>query len=171
MKKQENILRLISSGHDLKLKASDGSRLICEATDVFKHISSNCIKLGINKPGIATPEILPDVHEMVSDGTFMDIFLELLGNWNEKWLSQDKVVDFCETFPHWLNQKGLTVFLLKRDENKPIDEMKPGDNLVVVRVLVDNDDLYVSAFHLEDANVWHGVHRHRVVSPQFPLIK
>lgn len=163
-----SILHLISGGHSLKLKASDGGRLICQAKDVFKgHIDPNFIKLGINKLGIATPEILVDVHEIVNDGTFMDIFQALPGSWDQKWISQDKVIDFCKSFPHWLGQGiSFTFFLIKKDENKTINKEKPADNLAVVRVFVYSDDLYVIVFCLEDDRRWDGGHHYRGISPQ-----
>jgi hypothetical protein len=167
MKQQKSILRLISGDHELKLQASDGSRLICEATDVFNLISPNFVKLGINKPGAVTPEMLSNVHEIVGEGTFMDIFQELPGNWSQKWLPQDKVIDFCEKYPNWINREGFIVLLIKKDEDKPIDEKKLDDNLIVVIVYVFSDGLNVNVFHLGDGHLWSGGFLHRVISPQF----
>jgi len=170
---EKQIIRLISGGHALKLKASDGSHLICEAKDVFKSfIDPDFVDWGMIKPGVSTPEILVEVHEMVSNGTFMDIFSALPGTWGQKWLPQDKVVNFCYTFPNWLRQEGFaTFFLVKKDENRPIDEKKTGDNLVVVNVNVSDDGLFVHVNRLENANVWYGGPCHRVVSPQLSLVK
>ena len=166
--KTKNILRLISGDHVLKLKASDGSRLICQSKDTFKYyIDPDFVNWGMNKPGIASAEISVQVHEMIENGTFMDIFQALPGNWEEKWLPQDKVVDFCDTFPNWLRQAGFaTFFLVKKDENRPIDEKKPGDNLVVVIVRVHDGGLHVHVDRLGLANVWSGADHSHVVSRQ-----
>jgi hypothetical protein len=165
---KEQILRLISGGHALKLKASDGSRLIHQAKNTFEaYIDSNFVNWGMNKPGVATPEILAEVHEMVSNGTFMGIFSALPGCWNEKCIPQDKVVDFCETLPDWLRQEEFgNFFLVKKDEAKPVDEKNPSENLAVVAVSVNDVGLHVFVFRLEYARVWNGEYRHRVVSPQ-----
>jgi hypothetical protein len=173
MERENNIMRLISAGHALRLKSSDGSCLICEAKETFKaYIDPDFVKWGINKTGIASAEMSVQVHDMIEDGTFMDIFQALPGTWGQKWLPQDKVVDFCDTFPNWLRQEGFaTFFLVKKDENRPIDEKKPGDHLVVVCVSVDDDGLDVDVYRLEGASVWYGGPRHRVVSPQLPLVK
>jgi len=94
-------LCLISSGQDLILKALDGRRLICESEEIFgSFISKNYISWGINKPGLATPETPVQVHEIIGDGTFLDIFQALPGTWDQKWLSQDQVIEFCERLPH-----------------------------------------------------------------------
>jgi hypothetical protein len=166
--RQKSILRLISGDHDLKLQASDGSRLIHQAKDTFKaDIDSDFANWGINKPGIASAEMSVQVREIIEDCTFVDIFQALPGSWSDKWMPQDKIIDFCETLPTWLRQKGFsTFFLVKKDESRPIDEKKPGDNLAVVGVLVRVDGLSVVVDRLERASVWDGGTRHRVVSPQ-----
>jgi len=167
-KDKSNILSLISVGQNLVLKALDGSRLIYKAKKTFKsHIDSDFVGWGLNKSGIATPETPIQVHEMTGDGTFINIFSSLSGNWNQKWLSQDQVIEFCETLPTWLRQdEYATMFLCKINENKPIFEDKPQDNLVVVCVCVFSDGLSVCVDRLEDDAVWRGEYRHRVVSPQ-----
>jgi len=58
------------------------------------------------------------------------------------------------------------MFLVKKDENKPVDEANPQDNLVVVRVRVRSGGLDVYVLRLGHGYVWNGECRHRVVSPQ-----
>ena len=91
MEKQPVVLKLISGGQVLKLRALDGSRLICESGNIFKsHIDHNFIESGINKTGIATPEIIVQVNEVNEDSVgmafYMDTFSALPGTWNQKWL-------------------------------------------------------------------------------------
>lgn len=164
----EGILRLISGDSTLTIKALDGSRLIYNAKDTFKSgIDGDFVNWGVNNPGIATPETLVQVHEMIGDGKLMDIFKSLPGTWNQKWLSQNQFIDFCETLPDWLRQEGYGTFsLIKKDENKPINEDNPEDNLVVVDVYVFSDGLYVRVIRLGYADVLDGRYRNRVVSPQ-----
>jgi len=167
-KQINSILRLISGGSTLTLKALDGSRLICKAKKTFKSfLDADFVNWGINKPGITTPETPISVHEMIANDTFLDIFRSLPGTWNQKWLSQNQVIEFCESLPDWLRQDGnATFFLVKKDENKPIDENSPEDNLVVVGVGVLSDGLYVVVDRLGGDHVWDGEYRLRVVSPQ-----
>ena len=163
-----SILRLISEDGVLTLKDSDGSRLIYNAKDTFKSgIDNDFVRWGINNPGIATAKTPVQVCEIVQDGTFMDIFSALPGTWSQKWLSQDQVIEFCETLPEWLRQENYaTFFLVKKDEKEPIDENNPQDNLVVVYVFVYSDGLSVCVRRLEYDRVWYGEYRRRVVSPQ-----
>lgn len=169
-----SILRLISEEKPLTLKALKGDRLISGASKVFtSFISGDFVDWGVNKPGIATQKTSIQVHEMVSDGKFMEIFSSLPGTWAQKWLSQDQVIEFCETLPDWLRQEGYaTFFLIKKNENKPIDEKNPEDNLVVVFVFVRSGGLRVTVDRLENDDVWYGGHAYRVVTPQLiPLDK
>lgn len=168
-----SILRLISDRRTLTIKALDGQRLIYNSEKTFKsYIDPNFVDWNLNKTGVATLETPVQVHEMVDNGTFMDIFSPMPGNWNQKWLSQNQVIDFCETMSNWLTQnRHGTMFLVKKDENKPIDEDNPQKNLVVVDMRSFVDGLYVAVSRLEFDGVWRGVCRHRVVSPQFiPLV-
>lgn len=162
---QQGILRPISEGTELKLKALDGNRLISKQGKAFIPYFNELWE--INKLGVATSETPILVHEIVGDGTFMDIFSSVPGIWAEKWLSQDQVIEFCESLPDWLFQEGYgTFFLIKKKENKPIDETKPEENLAVVYVYVFSGDLYVRVYRLEDGSVWRGDDRHHVASPQ-----
>jgi hypothetical protein len=168
-----SILRLISNGQTLTLKALDGQRLIYNSKKTFKsYIDQNFVDWDLNKTGVATPETLVQVHEIVDNGTFIDIFSSIPGNWNQKWLSQNQVIDFCETLPDWLIQnRHATMFLVKKDENKSVDEDNPQENLVVVNVDVLSDGLYVRVSCLEHNLVWLGEYRNCVVSPQLiPLV-
>jgi len=163
----EGILRLISD-QALNIKALDGNRFIYNSKQTFKsYIDPSFVNWNLNKAGIATDKTKVQVHEMIGNGTFIDIFSSMPGAWSQKWLSQDQIIEFCETLPYWLRQKGLaTFFLTKKDENKPIDENKPEDNLVVILVSVRSGGLSVRVRRLEDGDVWDGEYRHRVVSPQ-----
>lgn len=107
---------LISGDNILTIKALDGSRLICDARDTFRAgIDHNFINWGINKPGLTTPEITVQVHEIRESANFMEMFKSLPGIWGQKYLSQDQVIDFCENLSGWLKREGRnTFFLIKK---------------------------------------------------------
>jgi len=170
-KKINGILRLISGEEVLSLKASNGSRLICGSANTFKsYLDPDFIAWGLNKKGVATPETKIRVHEMVADGNFMAIFKSLPGNWNQKWLSQNQIIDFCEQLPQWLRSDGYaTMFLCKIDESKKVDEKNPQKNLVVVGVGVGAGGLRVRVRRLERGSVWFAEYAPRVVAPQLEL--
>jgi len=168
VKEAKQILRLISGGQTIRLKALDGTRLIYKARETFKgHIDSDFKNWGLAKKGVATPETLIQIHEMVGDGTFMDIFRSLPGTWNQKWLSQDQLIEFCQSFPDWLRPDGYGTFvLLKKDENKVIDENNPAENLVAASVHVHSGGLLARVRQLGRDDLWHAEYRHRAVVPQ-----
>ncbi len=169
---QEKKPILSCMGKNLALKALDGGRLICDAKSTFKSgVDNKFVTWGINKLGVASSETLVQVHDIMQDSTFMDIFSALPGTWNQKWLSQNQVIEFCETFFEWLRRNGgTTIFLVKKDESKPVDEDKPLDNLVVVCVVVYSDGLGAFYRRLSLRSIWIGEHHNRVVSPQIPKV-
>jgi hypothetical protein len=165
---KKNILRFVFTG--LVLKASDGSRLIYKAKKTFQSddfvIDEDFANWKINNPGIVVPETSLQIHDLVGCGNFMDIFESSPGKWNQKWLTQNQVIDFCEIFPSWLNQGHFGNFvLIKKDENKPVDENKPEDNLVVVVLRMTLGGLSAHIYNLECDNFWPGRCLYRVISP------
>lgn len=163
-----NILRLISGDSNIILDPLDGSRLIYNAEETFKQfIDPDFIKWGINKSGIPTSKTPIQVHEMMSKGTAMDIFCSLPGDWNQKWVSQNQVIEFCEVFPDWLRKNGNgTFFLIKKDEDRPINKNKPEENLAMAGVYVYSGGLRIGADQLRNSNVWYGEYNYRVISPK-----
>ncbi|HNX10941.1 MAG TPA: hypothetical protein PKI61_02270 [bacterium] len=160
-------------GPQLGIKALSGNRLICEAKKVFKaNITSDFARWGLDKTGVATPETLIRVNEVIAIGTFLKIFCSLPGTWDQKWLSQDQIIEFCEGLPDWLRRpdKSAMMFLSKVDENKPINEDKPEDNLVVVVVVVRSGQLGAFVYCLGH-NELGGEDRLCVVSPKRKLQK
>ncbi len=164
----DETLRFISSDHSLKLRSLNGSRLIYNAGDVFESIDPDFIKCGINNPGVVTPESSIQVHEVVKDSQPREIFAALSGNWHQKWLSQNQLIEFCVNFQQWLIKEGCcTFFLIKKDENSSIDEEHPEINLVTARVYIVPGGLDILLGSLTDADLWLGESRHRVVAPEF----
>jgi hypothetical protein len=164
------ILRLISGGHKLVLKASDGSCLIAKEfsrSDVVHDLAL----YGINKPGVATKDTLIMVYEIIRHSKFMNIFKALPGEWNQKWLTQNQVIDFCRTLAEWLKQdSGSTFFLIKIDENQPVDENKPEYNLAVIRVRNFSHGLSFHVYRLEDDILWDGDDHRHVISPKLKAV-
>jgi len=174
-----SILHLISGDQRLVLESLSGRRLIPEAEDVFRSdIDSYFIRWGLLGPGVATPETQIRVDEAVGESTSFKIISAVSGAWNQKWLSQNQVVDFCEKFRGWLGQsrqrgqlgqseqrETVTMFLVKKDENMPIDEEDPQSNLVLVCVTVNPNGLGVCVYQFTIDFACPAEYRYRVVSP------
>lgn len=162
------ILRLISGGKKLTIRALDGRFIIIQAKNIFRaNIDLHFIQWRLSKLGIATPETSLEVHKMIRDASFMDIFNSLPGTLEQKWLTQNQVVEFCTVWPDWLKSGGYaTMFLCKRDESQPIDEANPQNNLMEVGVSAKPDGLSVCVNHFDYTYLWAARYHRRVVVPQ-----
>lgn len=133
---KDNHLHLISFPKILTLEALKGD----------EYYSKDCIAVIRNRYGIDLPLLrhfgeqqehncYPDkkihvrVDETFGGGTIMDTFQSLPGNWSQKCLSWNQLIFFLRKYPTWVNQDGITHFLVKKDVNKEIDEERPQDNL------------------------------------------
>lgn len=168
-KKQDiahEVINLISKTNVPIVKASDGSRLILSSLSTFKTVDHDFVDWGLYLPGIATAETPMLVWEVINSCMFIDVFSALPGSWDQKWVSQNQVVDFCEEFPDWLRDKCATFFLIKKDENKPIEENNFQSNLAVVGVRVLPGGLSVYADSLLSEADLHKRSYNRVISPR-----
>lgn len=153
----DTILRLISGGESIVIDACDGSETIANAKDTFKSgIDSDFKNWGTNKPGQATEDTAVQVHEMVKDATFAQMFGSLGTDLDKLCLTQHQIKKFCKKHANWLRTDGYGTFFLFKVE----------DQYFVVGVGVVSDGLGVDVDRLEYDRVWHGEYRHRVVSPQ-----
>ncbi len=163
-----NSLRRISGKNEIFINGSDGSRLFWNANDIFNDIDKDFIELGLDKPGIVTPGTFVQVYEITHNRNNMSIFETLPGKWSQKWMSQHQALDFLEYQSRWLSSKN-TFFIIKKDENKPIDENNPGSNLVVAMASVSLFSLDSFVYPLNYYHVWNGEAGHRVVCPQLAV--
>lgn len=168
------VLYLISDKETMILRALNGRRCIARARETFKfHIDHNFKDWGLDKEGIATPETEVQVHEMEGNGTFQDIFGALPGAWEEKWLSQDQVIEFCECHRHWLTDTYLAgAFLCKINEDQPVDEAKPQDNLFFMNVFGFEQRLYTYVYKFNHPADWGTGRVRRFIVPKllFPVV-
>jgi hypothetical protein len=152
------IIRSISDGHDIWLDALDGDRLFYSGESLGEFPNSDYYRFDFTKPGVATPRMLIGIGEMKNRNKLKEIFGALPGNWNQKWLSQDQVIEFCHKLPNWLLQgqknDNATIFAIKINENEPVDEDKPEDNLVGVVVCTSTKGLRFYIYQLEPNFVW-----------------
>jgi len=170
----KNILRLTPGNQaPVVIKSLSGRSLIADANQVFdSYISPNFVDLKFNLPGVATPQTFLQLHDMIDNGSPLDVFNCLPGLWSQKWLSQNQVIDFCKTWPGWLTRKECSnLFLCKKDESKLIDEKRPYANLFIVRIEVFPDGLFAGVHRiLEDYKAWNDEYRHRIISPKLKKI-
>ena len=151
---KENIL---SQGQTILIDACDGTETLADAKDVFPSgIDGDFEKWGTNKAGIATKEQAVDVHELVKDRTFAQMFGSLGTDLDKLCLTQAQIKNFCKQHANWLRQGGyVTLFLFK-----------VGEEFFVAHVYVYSDGLSVDVDRFEHRHVWRAEHLRRMVVPQ-----
>ncbi len=150
-------LKLLSGAETLMLDALDGKETLATAKETFPSgIDGDFKNWGTNKPGIATKEQAVDVHELVKDGTFAQMFGSLGTDLDKLCLTQAQIKNFCKKHPQWLRQNGYATFFLFKVE----------DQFFVANVNVDSGGLRVDVFRFGSDRVWNTENSHRVVVPQ-----
>lgn len=154
-----HILKLLSEGETLMLDACDGTKILAQAKDVFlSGIDSDFVNWGTDKPGIATAITPVQVHEMVQNATFAQMFGSLGTDLDTLCLTQHQIKNFCKKYPYWLCQDGTTFLLFKVK-----------DLFFVALVYVCSGGLHVYVLRFEGARVWDAEVAPRVVVPQLAV--
>lgn len=145
--------RLISGNEVIVLRALDGRRFISGAKKTFaSYIDGRFEDLQMDKPGVETPETIVRVHEIEGTSTLRGIFSALPGVWEQKWLTQDQVIEFCEKHPRWIMDGYFAaMFLCKKNDDQPIDERNSQSNLMVAGVYGFKKELYTYAYEFNHA--------------------
>jgi len=150
-------LKLLSGAETLMLDALDGKETLATAKEVFPSgIDGDFKNWGTNKAGIATKEQAVDVHELVKDSTFAQMFGSLGTDLDKLCLTQAQIKNFCKKHPNWLRKDGYATFFLFKVE----------DQFFVAYVDVDSDGLDVYVDRFGDDGVWNAGRSRRVVVPQ-----
>jgi len=153
-----SILRLISGGENIIIRATSGTKTISSATNVFTwDIDSDFKNWGLDVPGEAKLETPVDVHEMVQDGDFKTIFGSLGREMDDLCLTQEQVIAFVEDHEDWLRKECFATFFLFKVEGK----------FFVARVSLDaGEGPDVSVGRFSNDSGWYGDNHHRMVVPQ-----
>lgn len=154
-----NILRLISGGKQITIRATSGQRTIAQATDIFTWgIDSDFKNWGLDVPGEAKPETPVLVYEMVEDGDFETIFDSLLGREREDLcLTQEQIIAFAKDHKDWLRKEGYATFFLFKENRK---------FFVALVLLSSAGEPNADVNHFSGVHVWNGDRRPRLVVPQ-----
>ena len=156
-KKENSITRLLSKGECIIIDACDGKEILADAKDVFKSgIDSNFKNWDLNKTDKDTEETAVQVHKIVKDPTFVQMFGSLGTDLDKLCLTQSQIKNFCKKHSNWLRTDGYATFFL----------FKVGDQFFVADVRVDSDGLCVDVVRFEDDDVWNADVAHRLVVPQ-----
>ncbi len=151
-------LRLISGGKSIVIPATDGTRTLAQASDVFTGcIDSNHVKWGLDVPQSPTTAMSVEVFEQTRDGTFANIFDSMRRSHDQMCFRQNQIVVFCKKHRNRLPTDGYSTFFLFKEDGK----------YFVARVyFVVDDRLKVRVDLLSSACVWLAEYRHCFVVPQ-----
>lgn len=157
---KEAILKLISGAHEIAIETCDGTQTVAAAKETFKSgIDGDFKRWGTNKPGVSTERTVVEVHEMVKDATFAQMFGSVGTDLDKLCLTQHQIKLFCEVHKEWLRKDGYATFLLFKVE----------DQFFVAGVGVDSDGLGIHVYGFEHGRVWRAEVRHRMVVPQLAV--
>lgn len=164
------ITRIMFEGQSFPIEASDGKRTISSDKNIV-WFSPDFKKFGLDQPSQSTEKVNVIVHEIMSDGTFLDIFSRINQDPSKLVMTMSNILDFCEQHRDKLRQDGFGTFFLTEKRLNIFQKicqklLNRKSGYFVASVHVHSDGLYVYVYRLEDGRVWAGESRHRVVSPQ-----
>lgn len=164
MNNKNRKLELISHSRGLVVSATDGKETIAKANVVFRGwIDVSVKKNRLNFNGRPTKKTPVEVHELVEDGTFKDIFGCLNRELDDLCLSQSQIVEFVNVNGNrgWIDPEGCGTFFLFKEEGEYFvahvlhDRTQPFPGILCVGV-----SSYLWNF------TWFADRGHRIVVPQ-----
>lgn len=141
----------------LVIPVTDGTKTLAQATDVFPGgiYGESC-----GGSSQAQPKTLVNVHELIENATFQQMFEGQGVDLDKICLEQDQIVEFVISHPDQLHPQGYATFFLFRAN---------GDFFVAHVYWCDARRLLVRVRHLAYAYVWFAGYCYRVVLPQLAL--
>lgn len=144
------ILKLISGGDVLKIKALEGSRTIESSENIFRHVFSDFLDSNTNESTKKTDEVEVLVYEVLKDASIYKMFDSLNRNFEQMCITQDQILEFIDKYKEYKipNDKHVIYHFL----------FKANDKVFVSQICVGLDDLssYPKWFDglLEDTPSW-----------------
>lgn len=154
-------VRLISGAETLTLEPTDGTETIAQAADFFTAgIDRDFKNWGCDVPSKPTGKMNVQVYEMITDGTFADVFGGLSDNTDTLCLTQHQIIQFVKKHCKWLRADGYATFI----------PFKVGNDLFVACVaLVSGGRPLARVFRFSGSNVWSAENHHWFVVLQLAL--
>ena len=154
---EEKIPRLISGSETLTIDALDGSDDLLVDDNTFAWIDSDFKNFGADESCQPTTEINVEVHEMVKDATFAQMFGSLASDLQKLcFSSRAQIKRFVKKHRQWIKDDGRSTFFL----------YKSNDQYFVADVFVGSGGLNVRVDRFEGVYLWSAESCHRVVVPQ-----
>ena len=146
------------SGNPIILPATNGMRIIANATDVFGSIGLEFGEVG-SFESRAKPETLVEIQEVVADANYSSIFRGFGVALARLSFDQHQIIEYCRKYKHkMITYPSKTSFLWKVYSSFHV--------VIVYRGFHKKDELSVSLSTYDNVNVWSHKDRSRVVIPQ-----
>ena len=158
---KEVYLKLLSGAETLFLDECDGQQTVTNSKNVFYSIDNDFKNYGANEKGIATKKMAVEVHELVKNGKFTQIFGSLNSDLDKLCLTQDQILNFIKNHKNWLRKDGYGTFFLFKSNGK----------FFVADVDVVSGGLRVLVCHFGIDYVWSAEDRYRFVVPQLEKLE
>lgn len=151
----ESRVRQLYKGQVINLPECDGTQVIVNAPEVFRHIGRNFGEWKVNDPGSATPRCAVEVYELMKNSSFWEMFRGFAESFDDLCFTDSQIIAFCRLHRNKLHDEGSTHFL-----------RKSRSELYVVRVYMDSRRLeaYVGSFFAGHPQA--GKKGYRLVIPQ-----
>lgn len=147
----------------------DGSQVIFQQASIFKvGISEEFKKYCSDKNKKATPKTLLACYEIRSMGRHGVNLRNLPGTWSQKCVTQHQAIKFCLQSKNLLatTSDASTIFLCKINENRPINEIRPYDNLMAAHVWASDRGLHIVYAPLHFGDTYRNIYFYRIVMPK-----
>lgn len=148
-------LRRLFENESIIFDATDGTKTIAQATDVFTgHINPDFVEWGLDVPSTPTAAMAAAVNEQICDGNFVQILGSVGYPKVVPDMVQHQIVDFCAKYKDKLRQQGHGTFF----------PFQVGGKRFVANVYVHDDGcLSVHVDPFSAAGVWYVRGQHRFV--------
>lgn len=161
---QNQFLKLISGKENIIIKSCDGQENLAGDRDFFLGGIGNGFRIwGLNNQGVPTKEISVEVHELVKDATFAQMFGSLGTDLDKLCLTQHQIKMFCKKSSGWLRTDERETFFLFKEKGQ----------FFVAGVVIVPDGLcvgpYVEVYDLENVWVLRAKYAYLLVVPQQEL--
>ncbi len=150
------ILRCISGGQKVVIKATKGTEQIWGATKTFPGGIDSKFTPFCHWKEESTEKTLVEVYELTENGDFRRAFGSFKQNFDRLCLTRAQIRTFVETNSEWLSKEGNTSFLFKEDNKF----------FVFIASFDSNNRLNADLYPFSEETVWNVVYRHRFVVPQ-----
>lgn len=155
--KQSEFFNLLSGNESLVIDSVDGTEILESASDLFVYIDPDFRNYKADEKGQPTEEMPVQVHELVKDATFSQMFGSLSNDLDKLCFTQAQIKNFVKKHRNWLRTDGYATFFLFKSHNHFF--------VAYVRLYADGG-LEVNVRRFEDFVVWGAELRPRVVFPQ-----